>query len=214
MIVFSSVNHSEIYIIDHSTTTAEARTGQGGRCGKGGRILYRFGNPAVYGYGDAESQILGAQHDPHFIKADNLPGPGDLTIHNNRAGTIPGAEAIGAFGLGMSYSSIVEIALPYDDSGCFELAESGDPYQTEIVWEYIEEPLGAWHGPFAGAATRVPNGNTVVMNSQTKRVFEVTPEGERVLDFQLPETGRPQKLQKLSLDHPGLVTLLESIEAE
>ena len=214
MIVFSSVNHNEVYIIDHSTTTAEARTGQGGRCGKGGRILFRFGNPAVYGYGDADSQIFGAQHDPHFIKVDDLPGPGDLTVHNNRAGTIPGAEAIGAFGLGMSYSSIVELKLPYDDRGCFQLAENGDPYQTEIVWEYIEEPLGAWHGPFAGAATRVPNGNTVVMNSQTKRVFEVTPEGERVLDFQLPETGRPQKLQKLSLDYPGLVMLLESLEAE
>ncbi|MDE0360635.1 MAG: hypothetical protein OXI74_05650, partial [Rhodospirillaceae bacterium] len=56
--------------------------------------------------------------------------------------------------------------------------------------------------------------NTVVMNSQTKRVFEVTPEAERVLDFQLPETGRPQKLQKLSLDDPGLVMLLESLEAK
>ena len=212
LIVTSSVNHSEIYIIDHSTTTDEARTGTGGRCGKGGRLLFRYGNPATYGHGTPTSKVFGGQHDPHFIKVDDLPGLGDLTVHNNRAGSIPGAEATGPFGLGMSYSSIVELKLPFDESGCFQLASEGDPYQAEVVWEYVEQPLGAWHGPFASAAVRVPNGNTVVMNSHTKRVFEVTSEGERVMDFQLPGTGRPQKMQKISLDDPGLVKLLDSID--
>ncbi|GEM_PF-1164454 len=214
LIVFSSVNHSEIYFIDHSTTTAEAKTGEGGRCGKGGRILFRYGNPAAYGFGGPGKKLFGGQHDPHFLNSDDLPGLGDLTVHNNRAGTVPGREPTGAFGVGNSYSSVVELKLPFDENGCFTLAESGDPYQAEVVWEYIEQPLGAWHGPFAGAAVRVPNGNTVVMNSQTKRVFEVTPDGERVLDFQLPETGRPQKLQKISTDDPGLVALLQRLRAQ
>ena len=38
-------NFSELWIIDHSTTTAEAAGHKGGRSGKGGDLLYRWGNP-------------------------------------------------------------------------------------------------------------------------------------------------------------------------
>src|SRR5262249_38601167 len=41
-------NFSEVWIIDHGTTTAEAAGHKGGRCGKGGDLLYRWGNPAAY----------------------------------------------------------------------------------------------------------------------------------------------------------------------
>src|SRR5262249_18013735 len=36
---------SEFWVIDHGTTTAEAAGHKGGRQGKGGDLLYRWGNP-------------------------------------------------------------------------------------------------------------------------------------------------------------------------
>jgi hypothetical protein len=52
-IILSSKTLSEIYIIDHSTTTAEAQTNLGGTYGKGGDLLYRWGNPISYKQGEA-----------------------------------------------------------------------------------------------------------------------------------------------------------------
>jgi len=47
-ITFSSLYFSEIYVIDHSTTTTEAAGHTGGNSGHGGDIIYRWGNPAAY----------------------------------------------------------------------------------------------------------------------------------------------------------------------
>ena len=57
---------SEIYIIDHSTTTAEAASHSGGNYGKGGDILYRWGNPQVYRQGS--TQRLFGQHQAEWIR--------------------------------------------------------------------------------------------------------------------------------------------------
>ena len=48
-ILLSVRNSDEIWILDHSTTTEEAETHQGGIYGKGGDILYRWGNSNAYG---------------------------------------------------------------------------------------------------------------------------------------------------------------------
>ena len=47
-IVLSPSNFSEVWIIDHSTTRTEAAGSNGGNSGKGGDLLYRWGNPRAY----------------------------------------------------------------------------------------------------------------------------------------------------------------------
>ena len=69
-IVIDSLNYSELWVIDHSTTTAEAAGHSGGRYGKGGDILYRWGNPSVYGKGDADVFNLFGLHDANWVAAD------------------------------------------------------------------------------------------------------------------------------------------------
>ena len=69
-----SINgYSEIWIIDHSTTTEEARGHTGGRWGRGGDLLYRWGNPRPYGRGGEADQLLFNQHDVRWVP-DGLPG--------------------------------------------------------------------------------------------------------------------------------------------
>ena len=57
-IVVSSRLFSEVWIIDHSTNTLEAASSNGGQSGKGGDLLYRFGNPQAYGRGEAADQFF------------------------------------------------------------------------------------------------------------------------------------------------------------
>jgi len=78
---------NEIYVIDHSTTPYESIGNSGGRYGKGGDYLFRWGNPANYGRGSQEDQKLFRQHDVQWIKP-GLNGAGNILIFNNGAGKL------------------------------------------------------------------------------------------------------------------------------
>ena len=70
---------SEIYIIDHSTTTEEAASHSGGNSGRGGDFLYRWGNPGNYMRGTNHTQILNSQHSVDWIDS-GYPGEGNILI--------------------------------------------------------------------------------------------------------------------------------------
>src|SRR5258708_35448465 len=56
-VLLSVRNFSEFWIIDHGTTTQQAAGHTGGKLGRGGDLLYRYGNPR-----DRKSTRLNSSH--------------------------------------------------------------------------------------------------------------------------------------------------------
>jgi hypothetical protein len=52
-----------------------------------------------------------------------------------------------------------------------------NPLTEEVVWEYAAEPEEEFFSFFRGSVQRLPNGNTLICESDNGRVFEVTQEG-------------------------------------
>jgi hypothetical protein len=61
-----------------------------------------------------------------------------------------------------------------------------DPMTQAIVWEYEGDPPSSFYTGLCGAAQRLPNGNTLITESEAGRAFEVTPAGETVWGFASP----------------------------
>ena len=169
-IVFCSRATSEVYVVDHSTTTEEAAGHEGGRWGHGGDLLYRWGNPQVYGRGDAEDQVIWSAHGAIWIDED-LPGAGNIMVFNN--GDHPSDVD--------DMSSVEEILPPQSEPGVYIL-EPGQAYgPTEAVWRYGDRP--DFFSKYFGGAYRMPNDNTLICEGMEGRVFEVNRDGTIVWVF-------------------------------
>lgn len=68
-----------------------------------------------------------------------------------------------------------------------------DPLKKEIVWYYQSEPPEAFFSVSRGSSQRLPNGNTLITESDRGRVFEVTHSGEVVWEFYNPEIKKADK---------------------
>lgn len=181
-IVFSSPHLNEIYIIDHSTTTKVAAGHKGGRWGKGGDFLYRWGNAKNYKRGDTTTQQLFGQHDVRWIDK-GTPGEGHLTIYNNDIHQPNG----------LNYSAIYEIVPPTDTKGNYTM-ENGKPYgPAKPVWTYIAPDTVSFWSSFISGAERQKNGNTFVNEGARGRFFEVTKDGKMVWEYANPFRGDIRK---------------------
>ncbi|MFW6139022.1 MAG: aryl-sulfate sulfotransferase [Spirochaetota bacterium] len=95
-----------------------------------------------------------------------------------------------------SYSRVVEI----------------DPQTDQVVWEYKSDLPSDFYSPVCGGCERLANGNTVICDSWTGRIFEVTHDGELVWEYINPFVGSivgmrttmMWRAHRYSPDYPGL----------
>ncbi len=204
-VLISVRNFHELWVIDHSTTRAEAVGSTGGNSGRGGDLLYRWGNPQAYGRGDSSDQVFFQQHDASWIPP-GLPGEGHILVFNN-----------GKDRPGVSYSSVEEILPPLEADGNYTL-NTDQPYgPAEVIWRYVADPPEALISKNLSGAQRQPNGNTLICSGGNGRVIEVTPDGNTTWEYicpvgaggplsqgSIPSTNQLFQLSRYPVDYPGL----------
>ena len=174
-IMLSPRHFSELWIIDRSATTEEARGHSGGNSGMGGDLLYRWGNPRAYGQGDASDQRLFWQHQTHWIPP-GLPGAGNILVFNNGL-EFPGYER--------GYSSVDEIAPPADGYRYRRADDAAYP-PNALAWTYTAAPPADFYAPSQSGAHRIPNGNTLIADTPAGAIYQVTPDGKIVWKYKVP----------------------------
>lgn len=159
--------HNEMWILDHSTTTAEAAGSTGGNSGKGGDLLWRWGNPASHDAGGPADQRLFNQHGGKFIAEG--PDAGDIIVFNNQ---VPGPP---------QHSEVWQIESQADALGNFVTPPPGVPFgPADPTWTYADPNPAALSSGFLSSAQRLPNGNTLVCSGVQAWLFEITDEGQTV----------------------------------
>lgn len=168
----------EIWVIDHSTTTAESASHTGGTSGKGGDILFRWGNPAAYKK-EGDQQVHFA-HDAQW--ADNFRESdqdyfGSISLFNNRVGE--------------DYST-VDILNPLV-GGNYQLSESGTflPDQFELTITH-PDTFSLYSNSLSGVQV-LPNDNLLICSGRFGRIFEIEPSTNNVVwEYVVPlKGGRP-----------------------
>lgn len=174
-VALSVRGNSEVWIIDHSTTTQEAKGHSGGLRGKGGDLLYRWGNPPTYGAGTKPDQRYFEQHDVEWV-LPGRPGAGNMTCFNNGIGR----------GGQIAFSTVDEFTPAVDANGNYTMTAGTALLPENFTWTYQGSATDSLYSENISGAFRLPNGNTLICSGTIGKFLEVTPAGEIVWKYICP----------------------------
>lgn len=170
-IILSTRHFNEVHIIDHSTTTTEASGHIGGNSNLGGDILWRWGNPRVYGQGDVSNQKLFLQHDAKWIETGYLD-EGKISVFNN--------------GISGSTNSSIHLISPEIVGGIY--TKENDFFKPlDYDWSWSGSILGdvMLEGKKSGTHA-LPNGNMIVCETSKGQTSEITKSGDVLWVYKNP----------------------------
>ncbi len=177
-IIISVPTFHEVWIIDHTTSTEQAASSEGGFGNRGGDLMYRWGNPAAYDAGTAEDQKLFYQHDIHWIDdflSPSFPYFGRLAVFNNRVGE--------------DFSTVNVFSPNFDMYDYVFPMENGvwgpDDFDLTITHP---EPTNLYSTGLSSIQF-LPNGNRLITDGRHGYTFELTPDDEIVWEYVTPFNG-------------------------
>jgi len=177
-IILSSNHFSEFWIIDHSTTTSQAATHTGGNSGKGGDILYRWGNPIAYKRGTTADQKIFNIHNAQWV-SNGFQGEGEILLFNNGNQRTNNTST--------DYSSVDSYMLPYNNDSSAYLINTGTPYLPETYsWTYTAPDPTDFFSFILAGAQRLSNGNTLICEATKGHFFEVNSNNDVVWSYISP----------------------------
>ncbi len=131
--------------------------------GQRGDLLFCVRNLNLIGVLDIKEERVGWTWGPGVLDRPHQPTAldnGDILVFDNGTRT-------------REYSRIIEMS----------------PATGQIVWTYQTDPPNSFFSKLRGGNQRLPNGNTLITESDKGHVFEITPNGEIVWDFWNFETN-------------------------
>jgi hypothetical protein len=183
-VIYLSVNfYSEVWVIDHSTTKEEARASSGGNFGKGGDLIYRFGNPGAYNNPEGQ-RLFYNNHFPNFLQ-NGEPGAGNVLIFVNKDKNA-------------NQSAVYELIMP----DIFNLTPNTNN-EPEIEWSFTDTEL--FYQRISGAV-RLKNGNTLICEGDFG-FWEVATGGEIVWKYDGNGQGDFWRAYAYGIDSPEVKSL-------
>jgi hypothetical protein len=171
-IILSSPMFNELWIIDHSTTTLEASGTAGGERGKGGDLIWRWGNPASYDSGNSVNQQLFFQHNGQWVK-NGVRFNEQISVFSNRD-TINGA-----------LGSKVKIIDASFDTFSNEYPMSGGVFLPNFP-SYEYEIIDTLFSPRVSGVEVLPNDHLLIASGSNGHVFEIDSNENLVWEYVVP----------------------------